>query len=331
MRTVVFSLQLGLLFATELARAQPVETQPLGATLEWTTTEGCIDRDTLIRGIEATLGAALFASDGSEAAIAVRGEILRDRDPTGAPEFRANVFVDDGREERHRELVVRGDDCTRLDDSMVVVLAMLLDEARSAHEAARASPDPTSLRLSEEPLRAPSQGESIDFGIRLGGRVRYDILPGAGFGPGIEAEIGYGIVTVFAGLWIWPAVTATGDDGAGGRFSGWTTELGFCMRGTPLEWLELGGCISGELGDVVAIGIGLDHSVNTTQLHVAVDGRLFGRILVAEALALYGALGVSAPILRPPYRFFEGDGERTVFQAAPLAPDVLLGIELRTP
>lgn len=88
MKIAFFSLQLGFLFAVEFAHAQPA--QP---TLEWNAEEGCINRETLVRGVEATLGVELFTTDGSEAAITARGEILRVSNPSEISEFRANVFV----------------------------------------------------------------------------------------------------------------------------------------------------------------------------------------------------------------------------------------------
>lgn len=149
------------------------------------------------------------------------------------------------------------------------------------------------------------------------------------FGPGLESEVGYGVFAAFLGISVWPDVVAT-LDGGGGRFSGWSAELGLCLRATPLDWLHLGGCISGEIGDVHALGVGLDRTIAAKQLHVAVGARIFGRAIVTEAIAFYGALGAVTPILRPPYRFFDGAEERTLFRATPLAPDILLGIELRT-
>lgn len=278
-----------------------------------------------MRGIEATLGVEIFVSERAEGEIVVRGALERVSE-VSASGFRAHVIVDGGRVERQRTISVRGDDCSRLDDSMVVVLAMLLDEVMTVNDE---SPRSSQLQVSEEPLRPPSEDEHIDLTMRLGARFRYDVLPGATFGPDLESEVGYGIFAVFAGLSIWPDVTAT-LDGGGGRFSGWSAELGLCLRATALEWLQLGGCISGEIGDVHAIGIELDRTVAAKQLHVAVGARVFGRAIVTETIAFYGAFGVVTPILRPHYRFFDGAEERNLFRATPLAPDILLGIELRT-
>jgi hypothetical protein len=300
-----------------VATASTASAEESATTLGWSAEPGCIARDEFVRALAAATEAEIApAPVGAPATLRIA--ITRRTDP---PRFAAAVELGPPDDARRRELDTAGDDCRRIDDALVVVASvLLLDEAARARSGTR----PTAIHA------PPTRTTALSVAMRVLGRARVDVLPGVAGGLGLEAEVGLDALSIHLGAWGWLPVEAR-VLGAGGRFAAFTGELGACLRAGVIPELELGGCASVGIGVVHSSGIGLDASTSTSTLHVELGARAVARVPLAEAVSVWLAAGVAIPLVRPRYFFDDGEASLPVFQAAPIAPDGALGIELRAP
>ena len=136
-----------------LARPVYAQDEPVLAELEWRTPSGsnCIAAEELSAAVEARLGRTLFAAKG-RADVHVTGSIT---EADGKWLVRMTLTSAQGEPMGERELESESRDCSALDDSLALVLAVMLDIPKTRIPAPphQAHPSPLRPRAPHRPPR----------------------------------------------------------------------------------------------------------------------------------------------------------------------------------
>ncbi len=339
---------------------------PLQPGLNWVRlpgAESCLSASALATRVETRVGRMLFVSV-SEAGLSVDGSV---RALPSGWQVTLDISDPDGRVLGRRELQFEGKECSVIDDSITLVIAITLypntglldggiplDPATAAKlEALFGSeptdPDPASLPASSAPAtpssrpappaaRAEQGGggprvrtEPWTLGIALAGTGALGHLPGpAGGGSGYALLTLPGAWPVQLGLLWLPGTTKRADEGRGeASFDLLTGSLAMCPW--QPSWLEsLAFCAGLEAG----------------RLHVQPRDFAFGNRAITDAVAsllglaslqprllgplhLRVALALSVPLIQRAYTFQSGDGTPSpLFRMPQLAARLELGLGL---
>jgi hypothetical protein len=330
------------LLVARAARAEPIR----HVELAWTQADPrCLGQEELAVAVEHTLGRPVFhgdprdprdARDSANAPRFPRVEGAITRPKLGTREhFEAHVRLTDaaGKLIAERTLDTDGD-CKRLDESVAVVITLMIDGLEEAPTPLRIQPDPPRPLppplLQRTTLPLPITKPSPAFSAFVGAGLSSSLLPGVVGAAVLRGELDAPSLLPVA---ITARMMSSSDatiGGAGGAFSGWDVELATCPR-WQREGAYVGACAGiggGALtGRPVGLGSGSGHTRPLVVAPVLVQGaiRLFGPLwLRAEA-------GILVPILRERWGFRDFGGAYVpVFQPDPVAPTGALGLELRT-
>jgi hypothetical protein len=293
------------------------------ATLEWSAPEGCRDAAAFEEMLRQGLGAPL-------AEIAAPGTVVRVRFSDAAP-WSVSVEVALADDRRTRTLAIGGDDCHALDDGLVVVVALLVDEAAAAARPSEApTPAPVVITLPAPVVAIEAEPtSSLRGAFALGATGRFDSLPGFALGAALLLEVRvHELVTLGAGALYLPSASATrGDvsaqvDAVGGS-------LQSCVLGQPAAFVELGGCAGLQALLVNATGMGLavaQHS-NGLELDVGLEAR--GAIQLVGPLWLRLTVGLGLALVRARIYFETGDLRETLHLTSVAFPMGSALLELR--
>jgi hypothetical protein len=293
----------------------------VGATpaveLSWTRAPGaetCIDQASLVDQVDRTLGRSAFVATG-------RGDsVLRGRVGPG-PHGRGWLAVVEVRREGEttfrRELALNAADCRRLDEAIVLVVAMLVDSAKS-----------------EAPLSVPEPPEEVGVGIGPEVAIAYGLLPGVATGFGLGADVKVPPLWPIA-VWThgWPMSQAMDPTSSyGGRLWAWTFGAAACpLEVGAAEW-GLYGCAGLTGGSIEAHGENLDFSKSSTQAFLQAELRLGARVRLGGPVFVGLDVGGGIPFTRATYNYTQADGAtRTVFQTAAFIPFSRARVEIRVP
>lgn len=316
---------------------------PRTSSLSWTRLEGaesCIGTHDLAVKVEAILKRPAIVSP-SESDRSIEGRVERGADA----KFTATIVLADaaGKEQGKRVLVSEGTDCRALDESMALVIALMIDpDAMSStppdpDPPPKVPPDPkvvvvekTKTVVVEKPVAPPPPDYRIEG--YLGGAASVGVTPltggfiaGALFDPSFFGAFEVNGVVTTSSYAVTPAIDA--------RF--WKFEGGayFCPlaavapdHGRALFQGSL--CGGGQAGFVSVSGEGVSSA--STSLAPLVNGAFRGRVgaWIYPVSILAGAtLGI--PILRPTWSYDDGAISRPFFDSAPIEGtfDVSLGLE----
>lgn len=333
-RLAPFGVFVALLVAARSAHAEPVRHMELA----WSTTEArCIGAEDLSKAVEHTLGRAVFHGD-SPASAKIVGSVSQ---RSGAPEhFDARIRLLDaaGKTVSERELDTSGD-CKRLDESIAVVITLMIDGLEEAPSALRVPPEPPRPAPQSSapapppapkvpPVPPPSDAPVLSVGAGAG--LSSSLLPGT---AGAAVLRGAVAPQSFVPIAITARMFASSDatlGGAGGSFSAWDVEAAACPR-WQRDNAALGACAG--IGGGALSGRSLDLAAGQSHVRPLV----VVPVLAQGALRLYGPLwlraeaGVLIPLLRERWGFRDAGGAYVpVFQPDPVAPTGSIGLELRT-
>jgi hypothetical protein len=155
--------------------------------------ESCIPVSELSTRVEKRLGRAALVSP-SVAAVAIEGHVEVKASPRG---FHAVLRGTrrDGSEIGVRELDTRGEDCRRMDDDLVLVIALLIDPDAVGGARPEPTPVPSPPPEPTTPWRSPP---SID--TQLGVRGAFGLFPDTAAGFTLGARVGLGHFAFGLGL-----------------------------------------------------------------------------------------------------------------------------------
>jgi hypothetical protein len=264
--------------------------------LQWQAAAGCPDRGAAASAIAELIGETA-AHPRVRAPASVRVAIAR----TSAGGFVARLSTSSAGQNGEREL--EGEDCGRVADAVVLIVAMMLDPVTAADRV----------------NKTPADEDHLRFSIGALGAVDAGSLPapsaGAGVGLGLHLAPFHGHVEGLA--WI-PRLALKGPvAGSGGEIGLYTGALRACwdvFRDTAGE-LSLGPCAGAELGLSTGRGLNISHPARSSGLWsaatLAIRMQLVGRSGFAFGFSVEGG----AALHRPAY-FIENYGE--VFRASPV-------------
>lgn len=324
-------------FATVSASPAVAADAHVTARLEWQRAAGaedCIASDALERGVEARLARSVFVQSGSSDVI-VHGAI----EPRPGSGFRARLemVTPSGQSLGTREIETTAPHCSALDDSLALVVALMVDvppeelpPAELPHAqpppAPRPAPRPSTPiavpRATHAP-RAPWRFEA-DANMALGFGMLPD--PAAGIAASLAIEPPSFVLTELEGRFWFPQSVETG--GAGADFSLVSVGLFLC----PLAFgdpLTVRVCAGQEVGRIGVSGFGFDHNRDRAPLVYDLGAFLRASLPLTGLLGIQGRLGAAVPFSRDRFVYSAADGSKVeLFRAWLVLAAAELGIEL---
>lgn len=311
--------------------------EPVRVNLSWTrdaSAEGCIDAEKLRTSVEQRLERPVFSDEAGE--LSVSGSLSGN---PGSWRVLIEAQTSSGQKLGAREIRSEAEHCSALDESLVLVVALLVDVPREelpepAPPPVREEPAPRSTVGSVRPtkLRVPrdafSPREPWAFELGAAMSTSFGFLPGLGLGP----QLSIGITP--PRFWHFE-LSGTGwleatdeQDGYGGRFNAWDATLRIC----PLDHrgkVQLRGCLEQRLSVVKAEGFGFDSDRTQDRLNASLGPRL-GLLYPARGPVSIDAAGaVGIPFLRDRFVFRDPGGQQEIYERPLLTLVAELGLRLR--
>lgn len=332
------------------------------STLGWLRLGGadaCVATQPLARAVEERLGRTVFVSP-ADADVSVEGRIER-----RGQGFSATIVLRDaeGKALGTRTLERAEPRCEALTESLVLIIAVMIDPDAALAPAAKASAPPSASAPATAPPSAssapvassapaassppppppPAAVAPAEPAVRveggLGGRLALGVVPGVGVGASASAIL---VPRGFPGLQVRAAFLFPRSSAAApGKLGAESAEVSFahaslgsalCPLARELGRVFVTACAEGELGLLLARPSGLPRAVNEARptlaggASVGVSVRLVGPLTLRA-----GALGL-VPLLRDSFRISLPSGENyEVFRQSPVTGAVDLGLGLRFP
>jgi hypothetical protein len=301
---------------------------PVTASFDWKRGPGadsCIDADTLGREVERRLARPVLVPKRS-ADLVIDGTLSR-----GSPGWHAKLVLRraDGTALGRRDLTTLAEDCSSLDESLALVVALMVDIPRSDIEPAEPAPvaKPRGVVVPAETY-APRRPWHFDVAVLPvvavgiapkpvpGGRVLLSLTPPSFARFELEAS-GY--------------LSARADaerEGAGSDFQAATVGVFVC----PLALGGLSLCGGQVLARLAAAGFGFDQSFQQSRLAAAVGVRGRLELPLVGPLSLRAGLGADGFVWRDRFFYTRADGSKSqLFRVAPLVGSAEVGFGLSFP
>ncbi len=241
-----------------------------------------------------------------------------------------DLFAAHGRHLGHRRITSATQACAGLDDSLALVVALMVDLTKE-DVAARATPTLPLPPTRTTEVRVPAQPEESNAWsavLTIGASATLGQLPKLGLGLWLATElrskISWSLELAMQAL---PPVTI--DDGALGQatFSYYGTEMGACWFGSRRATSELQLCAGPQVGIERAVGIGYASNRNAQVTS-------FGSFLKAQStwwpaprFGLRLGLGATAPLVRDQFYATRADGSQNpLFKPAMIVPFLNVGL-----
>jgi hypothetical protein len=309
-------------------------------------TESCMDGKALERAVERRLTRPVFG--GGDVRVSLRFE-RRERT------FTAELVLFDrhGTALGRRELKTRAAHCSALDDSLALVVALLVDspEAReqagaAATAAAAAGPasstpsaDGGSSKVASEPPRVSVTippdvlAAREPFRVQVGASLAVLVgpLPGVALGPELLLAVR---PPHFIELRLRPSFfpereVSEPSPGRGGRLSLVQVALDLCPLEHAASRVRLSGCLGQSVGWVRGEGFGYLHNSETGSLVYSLGAGASALIALAGPLGLRVGLEAALPLSHDTYVSQAVGGVTTeVFRAAPVTGMLAVGLAL---
>ena len=289
---------------------------PLAVELSWTHAAGaevCIDRPSVVERVEKTVGRRVFVAAGQGEATLVGRISPR---PRGQGWLAVIEERTSGEMTFRRELAMGASDCRRLDEAIVLVIALMVDSTQSG-----------------APLDVPAPAEPVEVALGPDFALAYGLLPGAALGFGLASDF------TVPPLWPialsthgWPVSQALSPDGPGGKLWAWTIGAATCpLLARDHAWATYG-CVGVTGGSIDSSGTGLDVARSTTRAYAQGELRLGARIRIAGPLFAVIEGGAALPFARDTYTYTRSDGStQQVFETGTVIPIVHARVEIRVP
>lgn len=296
---------------------------------------GCIDAQRLRASVERRLKRRVFdAARPPELWVHVRFE--------GGERYTTRVVLSDREGPLgHRELTTEARHCSALDDSLALVVALLVDTP-----PARPSPAPTQPPAETAPPRAEPRAEPTPIELPpetaaprapLRFEAHAAALLGVGLLPGVAlgGELGLGL-KLANGPWLRAvgelyaereAHLSGGASGVRLRAVRWGLEL--CPFSIPLGPLEAQPCLGQRVGWLRASGFGFDQNAETTRLFYSLTLGAQGVLPLGGPCGLVLGAHGEFPFARDEFTA-RADGVRSqaLFQVAPVTAVAKLGLRV---
>ncbi|WP_394825426.1 hypothetical protein [Pendulispora albinea] len=310
--------------------------------------EGCIATNALAQAVESRLRRKVFVSP-SQADVSVEGHVLQSKSGN-PPEWRAVLTVRDNRGNLigTREIEAAGSSCSALDDSLVLVVSILIDpEAQlrpgtpppePAPPPPSSPPPPPQVIVRQERVLVPIPPPNPwRFGANVGGAFSVGLLPSVGVGVTGAVLIeppGFWGIQISGTSWR----SASVDIANGARAQVQLAYGGVAL--CPLR-LEVGrfayrACVGAQFGSLQSRGQSSDANKfqQFSDEKLAVHAFLPSRFDFRLAGPMVASLGLSliVPIVRTRLSYEDSRGmDQTIFQPAPVAGATDLSIALTFP
>ena len=317
---------------TSRARAEAPRSEARLEVVRDDSTRSCLTDKALQRSVERRLRRKVF---GTDAPFSLRVTFER----TESAWLAALELSDADGPLGKRQLSTEARHCSALDDSLALVVALLVDTPPereppppiTPHEAAPeparpARPRPARPSALEIPAESFAPREPLGFGARGSGFVAAGLVPGLGLGAEVAVE-----VVLPRGPRIVVSVDATltrEQSGSGGsaEFSARRAGLELCGLGGSWGTLSVEPCVGQRVGWLGASGFDFDQNLDTTRLYYAVAAGGDAALTVARALRLSAGLRSEFPLTRDRFAERLPNGEREeLFRVSPVVLSARIG------
>lgn len=273
--------------------------------------EACISEGELTALIERRLGRPVFVAPG---AADFHVEARATADAAGG--FRVTMRLDgvDGSLGGVREVHGPGADCRAMDDSLSLVLGLLVDlpSPRTVLTLPPPPPPPT-------PAPVPAPPEPWGLRIDAGCTLTVGLVPRAALGPRVAVSVappGRGSVVLAATPWARARARA---GGAGADLSVGLIDLFGCLAASTGTRHRADVCVGGAFGALRRQAFGLDVVDDGVDPFGAFGARARVEVRAAGPLVIGAELGLLVPVSR--YRYFYTDvagSQRDLFETSPV-------------
>jgi hypothetical protein len=314
----VLAAAAGLLCASAASAATaPPATR---VALAWSSPDPtCVGAGALAQTVERTLRRPVFEPVAGEQAT-ISGRVAAGT--SGGYEATVTLQAADGALVSQRVLTTELD-CPSLDDSIAVVVALMVD---SLDEGS------TALRVPEPASHARAQIGLAGFGVGVG--ASYGLLPGFAGMAVVRGDIRVGSVGSLPAFALALRLHTPADasaPGAGVTFTAWDAELATCPAITRSR-VRGGVCLGAGAGtlDGSPTGAVLDAHGSLRPL-LLVSALPYGALRIVGGLWLRADAGVFVPLLRDNWGFQDASGKYVeVYRTSAVAPLASISLELRT-
>jgi hypothetical protein len=328
--------------AALFARESPAGADtPRGVELRWEAARGCIDRASLASLVERTLRRSVFHVLAPAVPVAtIDGRV----EPAAGAGFRAHIELrlPTGAVASTRDVETTSESCDRLDESIAVVIALMLDRltrpapqnpaepsAPQPTPAPSPAPEPAPSPIAVPPEPAPARPEARVL-AETGLAAIAGLLPDAGPAAYLRAawETGRFSVAMHVSAFL-PDRAVSG--GAGAEISAWAALLDGCAWPLVEKGWRLGACAGGGAGWMAAAPVGLVGARETTLPLAFATASVDGMLRVAGPLWVHLSLSGWVPLVAPHYFYHDAAGAlRDVLRVWPVAPAIALGFVARS-
>jgi hypothetical protein len=300
-------------------------------TLEWTNEDAsCMDASTLAATVERTLGRAAFHGDAP-----VRATILGSaRSVAGGYSAEISLVAADGTKLSERSVTTDGD-CQRLDESIAVVISLMIDslEEQAGPLVVPTRPPRAPAILPTPETTAPAAAAphpSATTALGFGGGVSSGVLPTIAPFVAMRAEVE---PTAFMPIALTVRAYTPSDarvGGAGGEFYALSGELALCPTAKAGRLVRLGVCVGAGAGAVHGSPLDLLGGHSSDAPIVFALAAPSAALRAAGPLWLRIEVGLSVLLLQESWGFLGGNGDYVqVYHPGIIAPFASLGAELR--
>jgi hypothetical protein len=227
--------------------------------------------------------------------------------------------------------------CSALNDSLALVVALMVDLTRSevAARAAAFSPAPAAdvHGRTSQSQRAENQSNNRRAVVTLRGILEDGQLPRLGWGGSLSTEIMWSS-RLSTELSVSALTAHALEDGvaAEARFSLYRMELGFCLAAADRTFGSLHICAGPEVGLMRALGSGYLANRTTASPLINPFVKAMSAWWLTSNLGLQFGLGMAVPLIRDRYYAVRADGsEALLFKPAIVVPFLHIGVALGLP
>lgn len=332
---LAFAFALGLGCSGRLAHAETASPRVLLEVTRAEGTDSCIERGALEQAVERRLDRPVFASENVDLRLGVAFE-------RGGRAWTADVRLLDrsGAEIGRRELKTAARHCSVLDDSLALVVALLVDSPEAREHAAPPpapvatapsppppSPPPTTTVTVPPDVLAPRE----PYRVTLGAQASFVVgpLPGVAIGP--ELVIGVRpphFIELRLRPSFFPAREVTGPTpDRGGRLSLVQVALDLCPLERDAGPLRFSGCLGQSVGWVSAEGFGYAENQAPSSLVYSLAVGAGALWFVAPPVAVSLGLTVAVPFARDSYVAKSASGDNIeVFHSGAVTAGLAAGV-----
>ncbi len=328
------SLTLGA--GAQTAASGATDPERITASLSWVRaadTEGCISTEALSSEVEARLGRSVFGARSS-ADMRIEGSIQRVDSPNVRWRVRFTLYDVGGKPLGHRDLESDREDCAALDDSLALIVALLVDlhkdEAREQQRRLAPRPPakkPTTFRIPKR-TRKIDRRRAPEVWSAVGVSTSYGYLPQAALG--IRLAVGLDPAVFWPmeldAILTFPSERHTNTGGA--RFTARSVGLSICPLTLRQSWVVTRACAGGRLGQLIATGFGFDETHEPNVLVPSGLARVTAMFPLGDHFGVSAGAGALVPLKRPRFVADEA-GTVLLHQPWPVSPLVELAGAVR--